>query len=145
MWPFRKPKEKLMSKKLFAEVTQIRVRYGNTDYDTLDLAKQAALEELVPTGAATEWARFILSHAGQIAAILSWQPNGEPAKSKPRPAVSDAQFEAAQKECGFPLAILKNRVNVLGYSLDKAKSVPYTPRPRKKVNVPLEIAKGLNT
>ncbi len=71
-------------------------------------------------------AKAILDHAGDIIDILKMAPRDKPAAK----TYTTAEYEAASKEHGVPVKILRQRTTTGGKSLADAATTPYTPRSR---------------
>lgn len=102
------------------------------EHPTLEDAKCHALALILNSEPEMEGVKLLVKHAAQVVKILQWTPDAAPAKAAKKAfAYTDAEYEEAAKETGFPIGILRQRVVTLGWSLPKARTVPYVPRKRK--------------
>lgn len=125
----------------FEEVLTRQFRYNGKLYTDIKEAKIDALCGLLDEttdGVGAQTISVAVDHAEQVIAVLSWQPKGEaesPPKGRPSALYTDEAYAAAQKQCGFPMAILRSRVRQ-GRTLNQAATEPYVPRPRKAKEQP---------
>ena len=120
---------------------QPAVEFNGKQFDTAEEAKAAAINQLFRPTSATEEIQFlamakrVVERGTEILAILSYEPDGEPAKAKaPKRTLSKEQYELAvgALPAGQPhpdYALARRRVQDLGYSVADAVSKP--PRERK--------------
>lgn len=121
---------------MFEVSTEIVVKYADLTFRSEKDAKTYAIRKLIndsgveiPGPAAEKLSEYIFDKADAAVAILTWHAEGCGEQKAKLP--TDAEFDEAAKNSGFPIKVLKSRVTALGWSLAKASTEPYTPRPRK--------------
>ena len=104
-------------------------KVGDEFYAIVQDAQMAAISLLLGKANPGDVPSILIARAPELIAILQM---GEPAKPKSKvPTVAtDAEIDAAVKQSGFPVKIIRQRLKN-GWTLADAVGKPYTPRPRK--------------
>jgi hypothetical protein len=111
---------------MIEKVTGYKV--GQSMFVNIEEAQLAELEEiLAETNTPLAAAKAIVAAWDKVIDILKMAPKNKPAAK----TYTAKEFQSASIESGVPVKILRQRCTTGGRSLNDAKSLPYTARPRK--------------